>query len=485
MAALIALAWHHDPPSGVLLMTAAWPSSHPYVSELKPVARAVTTETPVSLTGGPVYFDVMPPTPYETVTVEAVIKPQDAAAVRIGAMATADGRFDVSAAYVRPIATLDWPTVASGDLVLQQRERAFASVDDFMASAPTGSALTYPAGAAAGAPSSNASGASMTYAVSARGAHRLYARVPNGESLRLRLLVQDMNRQAGADSARLTVFRAGSNEPMKTVSLEDDGDIAPDWKAQTPRELSVDWRPEAAGEYWLTFDGSDDLFIRQMTTPLREFGFLGRAYLGDEVGYDDDSAPATVLVTGRRLQARAMNTEAMQTISVAGHGMMLPAVGEKVERNLEGASLVVVPHRGVVLTTDGRLTLNATVSAASGNLDPRDDEDALGQAGIEYILSRTGDVSQHGLGAGEYRLRATFRTDELALTPSGAYRFVIDVTPGDSGRPALLSSVRLAWQREPIPVATWLRRIFTRDELPVSGAEPPRSGLEDFDEQIP
>jgi hypothetical protein len=421
IVALLALAWRHDPADGVLTTTAAWPNPHPYISELKPVARTTTTDGQVKLTGGPAYFDVTPPTPYETVTVEATVDPQDAAAVRLGAMATTDGRFDVRAAYARP------------------------------------GAASEPLATAEATPPATVSGTTITYAVSARGAHRLFARVPVGESLHLSLLVQDMNRQAGADGARLTVFKAGSNETVKTVTLNDDGDVAPDWKALPPRELAVDWRPEAAGEYWLAFDGSDDLFIRQVTTPLREFGFLGRLYLGDEVGYNDNSTPATVFVTGRRMQAKAMNAEAVQTIAVAGRGLALPTVGEKEERELDGASLVVAPHRGLVLTTDGRITLNATAVS----------------------------IPSAAIGTAQSRLRATFRTDELAMTPNGAYRFVLDVAPGEGGQPVVLSDVRLTWQRQPMSLGAWLLRLCRNDETLVSGSEPPRSNLEDFDEQIP
>lgn len=481
---LVALAWHRDPPTGRLVMTSAWPAPHPQLSELKPVARTVVTGGEVALSGGPVYFDVVPPTPYESVTVEATVLPGAVAQLGLAALATADGRYRPGATYSRLLAALDWPTVTSGNLVLHQRRHDFVSVDDFLATATTAATLTYPTGVAMAAPAASLSAGGHSYALSARGAHRLFARVAVGGRLQLRLAVQDMNRQVGPDPVRLTVFRAGSATPLTTASLPDDGDSAEDWQAAAPRLLTLDWVPPAAGEYWLAFDASDDVFIRQLDSPLADFGFLNRLYLGDEVGYDAASAtPATVLVTGRRLAVRAMTADAIQTIAVAGRGLAVPAVGEPVERDLTGPSLAVIPHRGLVLTTDGRLTLGGDPPSSVTVMTPEDDAASLQQAGIDYLLTDVGDVER--LADGSYRLRATYRTSDLALTSAGRYRFVLDAASGISGAYPVLLSVRLTWQKPAVSFGAWLVGLVHRDAPVTAGNEPPRPDLLDFDEQIP
>jgi hypothetical protein len=481
---LASLAWHHGPPTGRFVMNSAWPAPHPQLSELKPVARTVVTGGEVALRGGPVYFDVAPPTPYESVTVEANVLPGAAANLELAARATADGRYQPGASYSRTLAALDWPTVTSGDLTLYQRHRDFVSVDDFLATATTAATLTYPAAVAMTAPPARPSTGERTYALSARGAHRLFARVAAGEHLRLSLLVQDMNRQVGADSARLTVFRAGSETALASVSLPDDGDSTEDWRSTAPRELTLDWAADAAGEYWLAFDASDDLFIRQLSSPLMEFGFLNRLYLGDEVGYDAASAaPATVLVNGRRLEAKAMTADAIQTIAVGGRGLAIPTVGETVASDLSGPTLVDIPHRGLVLTTDGRLTLGGLPSPAVMTMGPQDDETGLDKADINYLLTKTGDVER--LANGSYLLRVTYRTKDLALTPTGKYRFVLDVAEGINGSYPVILSVRLTWQRPPMNLVAWLAGLVGRDAQVMTGDEPPRPNLMDFDEQIP
>jgi hypothetical protein len=494
---LAVLAWRHDPITGLLTMDAAWPKAHPKISELKPVARVVSEVDGVRLTGEPVYFDVAPPTPYESVTVEAIVHPNDAAMVELGALATADGRYDIGAAYARAIETLDWPTVASGDLALKQRRQDFLSLDDFL-DATTAAAMVYPAGVAATTPPAMASSGMRAYAVSARGAHRLFARVPAGERLRLTLTVQDINRQPGADAVKLTVFRAGSDIQLENMTLPDDGNATEDGRATEPRVMNLDWPADEAGEYWMTFDAPDDVFIRQLATPLAEVGFLGRVYFGDEVGYADVSEPVTCLVSGRRLQARPMRAEALQTISVDGSGMALAAVGAAVDRRLDGSAFVSVPRRGLVLTTDGRITLGGSPIEAALTLDRQDDETSLSEDGIDYLLYRTGDLQR--LDDGSYRLTATFRAADLALTSAGAYRFVLNVvmpeeaapasarTPAPTpalAAPATLDHVRLTWRRSALPPIEWLQRLVRRDVPLTSGEETPRPDLVDFDEQIP
>jgi hypothetical protein len=489
--ALFVLGWlalAYDPLSGAMPMATSFAAPHPFVSEMKPPARVEETDDGQRLVASPAYFDARTPTRFDRVTVEAEFDPGDSSLVEIGALATADGRFETIPAFSRLVEELGWSRIADGGLSLYQRTPSYETVDDFLREPPSPERVAFLGDAAEPnwmIPGHQPSPRVRSYSVSLRGAHRFYVYLGE-EALDLRLLVQDANRMEGADPVRLAVFATGGDEPLAEVSLPDDGDVSPDSLAGEPRELAIRWTPSHAGFYFVTLDATDDVFVREIATPQTRFGLVGRVYVGDEAGFAGAfGKPWIVFASGRSLEAKAMTAEAMQTLEVGKDGLTLPAPGEVAATALaNGPVRIRGLGRGLVLSADGIFAFDADALvprplAVKGVTKAED----LDSAGVDYLLTNYAAPAREGTTVVG---RFSAETDDLALTREGDYRFVIKFSPV-GGRGAVIKDVRFFWERPRITVAAWVRRLLTPSQAlqTVDGFGSPRPALADFDESIP
>jgi hypothetical protein len=223
------------------------------------------------------------------------------------------------------------------------------------------------------------------------------------------------------------------------------------------------------GAYRVELVSSDDVFIRSIRTPLQKLVAEGRLYLGDHVGYSDRTPPVTLIADGTRLSAATAHPEGLQMLSVDGRPLTVDAQHAAAHATLGGTRSpreVVSPKRDVVLVTDGVFAL-----ALAQYFDPLPfavqwytDEAALADAGVRYVLTteeapvRDGDASV---------ATVSFDTSELAVTPDGAYRFVISA-PGldEAGRTLLLSSLRATLTRPPSSFMDAVRRLVAGPRRP-------------------
>lgn len=485
---LAALALAHDPPGGNLVMTTDFREPHPFISALKPADRVPGAPGgPMVMKESPVYFDVKPPSDFSRVTVTLTLAPTGAGQLAAGAMATTDGRFLMQSAWSRLLETMPWSRLSGSGLVLYQANRDYQAVDDFFLWPPPTERLAVSGLFRRPSPVLAAyrpSHVRRSYDLSARGSHVLYAYLGAGEPLNLHLSVQDMNRTPGADPVRLSVFAADGGGLLANVALPDDGDAGDDWHSSPLRDIGLTWEPPRPGLYYLAFDATDDVFIRRLATTQSRIGFVGRLYVGDEVGYRDASAPFAVTVAGRRLQALAPQGDGLQDLAVGPSSLRLAVPGERVTANIAGPTTVTGRRRNYVLETDGLIALSPdALVPVPYVVDETTAADDLVAHGISCLLAAEPAARSTG---GTVVLTADYDVTALSRTEDGAYRFVIDAPGlGATGGQVTVRTARLTWHRAPLAVGAWLKRLLAAP-APTATAEPePFLGAKDFDEHIP
>ncbi|PIY62163.1 hypothetical protein COY93_03755 [Candidatus Uhrbacteria bacterium CG_4_10_14_0_8_um_filter_58_22] len=464
-------------PDGYLTVTTDLRSPSAFVSYPKPIGRLHLDDgSPFRLIGSPVYLDLKPPSPFETVTVRAEYVNRGQPLVEIGALSNRlDSQYDMRSVENRLVDSLNWSRLSSGRLNLLQRNRTYATLDDFLADPPNVSRVaTYRTGLSwPYRPEGMPSDQPKTRVVSLRGHHRILTYTA-GETLSFSFVVHDMNRQSGADPVTLSVFREGQETAVARTVLADDGNTADDQGSSPLRTVAVSVASPTPGLYRIEFTASDDVFIRELTTRQSKFVFLGRLYLGDHVGYSDLTLPLDVLAGGNTLTVRTAHTEGLQTIVVDGRpfevqetnvrqDVRLGQVGRPVEVHL--------PRRDILLETGGVFALSEEdyFQPLPVELDWHMTSDDLDSAGIDFILT---EYEFPELKGGLTAARTTFDFDRLAQTEDGAYRFALSA-PGLSltENDLRLKSVTFILHRPKTDWLTGLRRFWkgTGDDL--SGSE--------------
>ena len=453
------LAVQASVPEGSLSTVSDLVRPAPFVSEPKPSERLAA---PVELAGdgrlfslvdSPLYFDVTPPSAFDSITATVRYANRSGALLEIGALAsTIDDQFELRPGENPLLDTLRWNRVRSGELTLLERTHRYASLDEFLRRPPDLSRVAVyrakaavPYRPAAYRPAEQP----REIEVSLRGRHRLLTYVA-GESLNFTFYVQDMNRQAGADPVIVSVYRLGETEPLARSILADDGNTRDDQRSSKLRAVALTLTDPAPGVYQLEFTASNDVFIRKILTPQRKLVFADRLYLGDHVGYSDIVRPISVLVGGQNLTARAAHQESLQTLTVAGGQLALGEPQTRYGRRLPAASgpqTVISPRRDVLLETDGMFALSADdyFDPLPLIIDQYTSREDLDDRRIDYILTSYQEPETDGTLS---QVQATFSTDKLALTDGGAYRFAV-LAPGigESQRDLRLASVAFTFNR--------------------------------------
>ncbi|MEY4723065.1 MAG: hypothetical protein RLZZ324_578 [Candidatus Parcubacteria bacterium] len=446
-ATLLAVAFvltRSSVPEGRLSTDTAFDGPAPYLSEPKPSERvgdAVSrvNETLRPLLDEPVYVDLRPPAPFKDARVTlrfAATSP----IVDVAAQSSApDRQFTVRTvkhALLDSLASAAWTRVSDGGLSLYQRRPVYKDMASFLAHPPAQDKIAaWHAEPPSNfrlpgyAPSSDARG----IMVSLRGSHRLLTYV-KGEPLSFTFVLQDMNRESGADATRAAVYALGASTPLASAALGDDGDVSDDQKSSGLRELTVTLPAPAEGAYRVALATTDDVFIREIRTRQSRIVFEDHLFLGDHVGYSPQTPPFTAYASGTRLAARTPHAESTQTLVVGGAPLLIDQPVAQVSTSLFGSTPVAVtaPKRDVILETDGLFALSASdwFDPLPFRLGPSATRTELDARGIDFALA----AYQPGVSLGGItEASAVFPFADLARTPAGAYRFAVSV-PGNGGQ---------------------------------------------------
>jgi len=456
-------------PEGYLQATTRLANPAPFISEPKPGDRIELSEDgrTYRLLGDPLYLDLTPPGAYERVTVSVAYENRGQPILEIGALANRlDGQYDMVPVESALLDSLPWSRVSSGDLVLLQRRKQYASVDEFLSDPPEMARVaSYRAGVDwPYVPESWVAREDMTVReISLRGRHRILT-YSGGEPLAFSFVIQDMNRQAGADPVTVSVYKGGEDkDALARTVLEDDGDTTDDQASSGLRTVSVSVPDAAPGLYRIEFTASGDVFIRKTMFKQAKAVFLGSLYLGDHVGFSDRTDPATVIVSGSSLEARTAHADGLQRLTIGDSTLELVEPGIKNYAWLDPLRTtlsVVSPKRDVILETDGVFALDPEdfFYPLPAEIDWHTTAEDLDRTGIDFVLA---DYEAPESDGAVKIATATFDVKNLATTEDGAFRFAISA-PGISysQKDLRIQSVTFTLRRAPIGWTEGLKRFF-------------------------
>ncbi len=487
---LIWLAVKALAPGGVLSVTADFIQPTPFVSEPMPSARLLfpgngAAGNRAEIIGEPVYVDFTPPPGFDSVDVAFRYRDGIQPDIRIGALVSGlDQSFDVRPAGNALLDGLPWSRIASGRYSLWSKNRKYASFDAYLNDPPPRSQT-----AAVGRvplppfrlPGYAPSAVARTVTRSLRGPQRFLAYI-KGEKLNFSFSIQDMNRESGADPVVVAVYPAdaaavsGPVPPLASAVLPDDGDVADDQKQSGLRTVTVSASGLAEGVYAVEFGADQDIFIRSFTTTQRKAVLEGRAYLGDHVGYSDQSAGTTVWVGGRRITVRTDHPEGLQNLTVAGAPLVITELHLKAAVSLPSAAPAAVrtPAGDVLLETDGviALTKDDYFDPLPFVPDWTTTADDLERRGI---VAAVADYEAPETAGDDRIARTSFDLHSLARTEDGAYRFVLSAPGIDlSGRSLPVTSVSFTLRRRPVSWSkAWSRLLSGGNVGPAAGTRAP------------
>lgn len=471
-------------PEGRLSTVTDFSGPAPFLSEPKPSARLAEADMDANgmitraVAKSPLYVDIRPPAAFDTIAVELRYEASGRPAVEIGALASSlDDRFDVRPAEHAGIDALQWSRVSSGKLTLLQRDGRYASVDEFFHNPPRVSEVaTYLADARLPYRLEGyvPSGTARTFRPSIRGSARILAYAKD-EPLSFSFALQDMNRMAGEDPAYVSVTRIGGDgKVLATAVLKDDGNTEANQKSVGLRTLSISLADPAEGAYRIILSTTSDVFIREIGTRQSKLVFEGTAYLGDHVGYSDQTQPVTLWTDARRLVMRTSHVEGLQTITAGGTQVIIDEPHLRYVTRLPGQPLVAVrsPRRDVLFEADGTFAFSQSewFDPLPFMLGPDTIPSDLEGRGIGYLLTSYEPPTFDG---NDHLATAVFDTSALDKTADGDYRMAIIVPGVEDGQSEIrLRSATVTMRRTPLGWLDGIRRVFALFSEPQDDGAP-------------
>ncbi|MDP3985656.1 MAG: hypothetical protein Q8P82_02725 [bacterium] len=389
-------AWQNAAPSGVFEAEYHFDAPSPFITPLLPGdrARAITRDESGTfyqgIIGDPTYFRIIPPRRFDRATVEIRFQNEKQPIVELGGLAARNpDTFDLRPLENQILDNLDWPMLDKDELTLYQRTPTYASIDDFFTNLPSRETIaTYHAALRSPLkiPGYVPSEQMRIYETSLRGSHTFYAYVKN-ETLDIGFLIDDMNREAGADPVAVTVFRG--TEPVFTVSENDDGVTEATGKSTGRRMMSiaVPGLPEDA--YRVEFRTTRDIFIRRIDTRARKFVVANEVFLGDDVGYRDGDHPATLFTSARLLRASTLHADGAQELIVQGEPLRIIESHREYVKKITGTTgtRISSPRGDLILRANGVFAFTPESLFIPDSLRLQWDTD-LDAEGINFILAQ-------------------------------------------------------------------------------------------------
>ena len=314
-------------PDGIFTTTKIVNERSPYIDSILPDAR---TEVPYQdnndewaqkIIGDPAFFFVHPQRAFPQASVEVKFKNTGVPIVELGVLAdVTTGAYTLQPLQNLIIDNSSWSKIKSNGAILLQRQKKFASIDEFLSALPAREQIaTYHFGLSPPyrLVDYRASGTEQTINVSLRGSHEFYTYVKN-EKLNFIFSFMDMNRQVGEDVVVLAVINE-DGQPVAEVRAQDDGDTSSNNKGSVQRELTLaaDNLPE--GVYKIQMKADDDIFFRTIKTAQQKITFLNQVWLADEVGYRDGGGNMQLWTEGKDLKMVTRHAAGVQTV-VVGSG---------------------------------------------------------------------------------------------------------------------------------------------------------------------
>ncbi len=293
-----------------------------------------------------------------------------------------------------------------------------------------------------------------TFPVALRGAYDIRA-IPVNGVIDFRIQVQDMNRARQKGSA---VFSLSQNDTLlwsEALSLTGSRDRAP----SQVFEKIIHIENLSAGVYTLSMTSDDDIFVRQIRSPLRHWVIGPRLYLGDQVGYSTTTLSSKVWTNAHHLVLQTFHNEGKQTVIFGSSEVSVTStqVEYRLDRSLSElttAQAIQVPKSDMRIVGDGYFSFAPDLLFLPAPRRLTDASNPIAE-GVRAII--TPYVPPQVLGDGWYRSNTHF----LLASRPGTLRLTLGA-PGILERQGMIDvrAVHLSYTRPALGLRPWLRAVW-------------------------
>ncbi len=297
------------------------------------------------------------------------------------------------------------------------------------------------------------SSVTKTFDLSLRGSHEIYAIPVNGEIL-FDLTFQDMNRRPGTDAA---TFRVSKDGVLLWSDVVNTGD-GQNGKPSVMFQKRVHLTGLGPGVYQFSISAPDDIFFRQISTPVRHWVIGPRLSFGDQIGFQSGVMSGRVWTNSRHLSLETLHREGLQTVSLGSARTTLVHTHElsyldRLPREMAGATIVSAPQGDVRVVGDGFFAFDPDALFLPKPRRFTDSTDPIAE-GIRVVL--TPYQGAEPLDEGWVKIHAHFPMS----ASQGTVTLAISA-PGLAGRHASVDvrHVELWYERFDITLRGWLNAL--------------------------
>lgn len=351
-------------PSGVFEVRQTVGELSPYVDRLLPDTRVLGV-TPGDdgayqlVIGEPTYLSIHPPGAYDSLTVEMEFQNAKQPIVELGLVVNDDPlQYTLQPFQSLLIDESQWYRLKNNGVTLLQREKTYSSIEDFEADPPERSSiatfhhtLEAPYRMDAYVPA----GTYTSVDVSLRGYHEYLTYIKN-EPLMVQATFMDMNREYGEDVVELlAVNEAG--QIVGGTTVEDDGEVAATAHGSSLRHAALVVSALPEGVYKVILKADRDIFFRTLTTRQRYMTFVGPMFIGDDVGYREDSKAVSLFTDGKHLSFETYHADAAQKVQIGSDELLMPEAQVRYDHDVLDTGLVGIWAEAgdFLMTSDGKV----------------------------------------------------------------------------------------------------------------------------------
>lgn len=468
------VGWTYLDTDGSTTLTWEAGENSPFVHGLRPSGRVSGPEkqdrgVAMRLSGDPVYLSVTPPGNYEYVDAKVWLDGMDQPMVEFGATVNAEaGQIDLRPLIHQTIDGLDWDMDRRGDLALYARNGG-ANLDAVLDDPPPLDQIAtyhYSLPEDDFVPRAWTTGRDVRQSnVSLRGFHE-FVTATDGRGLSVDVMYMDMNRNPGADPVAIRVYQDG--ELVAEAKAEDDGVDTATNASLDRRTLRVDAIGLQPGLLKVELNGNNDIYWREVNSSLPRLTYSRNVFVGDEVGYLENSRAVELWTDAQHLTLFTRHAEAVQTVTLGSQEIeiAIPHEHYHVENQNVGVTKLTVPKGDVLVVTDGRVAFSrdAFFNPFPVQLDDRTNLDKLG---VDYVIARYQEPVRDGswdVASVRFWLPPLEREGENPNDlQEGSYRFVFSL-PNSAERMSTVDihKIELTFTRPPRSVGDILSRIGSK-----------------------
>lgn len=391
-------------PSGVFKVRQTVGELSPYVDRLLPDTRVLGV-TPGDdgayqlVIGEPTYLSIHPPGAYDSLTVEMEWQNAKQPIVELGLVVNEDPlQYTLQPLQSLLIDESQWSRLNNNGVTLLQREKVYSSIEDFEANPPERSSIAtfhHPLKAPYRMDAYVPAGTYASVDVSLRGYHEYLTYIKN-EPLLVQATFMDMNREYGEDVVELLAVNE-TGEIVGGTTVEDDGEAAATAHGSSLRHAALVVSALPEGVYKVILKADRDIFFRTLTTRQQYMTFVGPMFVGDDVGYRQDSQAVSLFTDGKHLSFETYHADAVQKVQIGSDELLMPEAQVRYDHEVSDAGLVAVSAEAgdFLMMSDGKVafTRSQFFSPDPVKLSAQTNLDDLG---INFIIAEYSPPKKDG-----------------------------------------------------------------------------------------